>query len=254
MNPFSFDILTDEELQALLHQNPKAALAYTSMLNAMVRQTQTAAQAPAGIAAPLSPTPQSAQAPPPTPPAPAKADPFPSLEDCTRIEVTIWDNVDEHGNRPKGQTRYKAEIKGWTVDCTGIRAPRHQWRRNLSLYEKWPFTAKFEKLTITPEYVGLLNFIVDCGTQDTFYAMFGDKSGGTNYYDRQTIMFDMKGAQVSRGLLVIGEDAVRLDNWTRTQAGAEAKPLSDKIVAQCRWSKNECGWATDVAEVQLLKI
>lgn len=238
------DILSDDELDDLMLTNPKAAMVYMKMLNALVRQTEAAA--PVATA----PAPLATQSPPSSQPAAlaTAATPFPDLSVITRVEVTIWDNADEHGRRPKHQTRYKAEIKGWTIDCEGVKAPRHQWARNVSVYDRWPFTAKFEKLDLSDEYLRVLNHLVGHGSDPTRYAMLGDKSGGTNWYDRQVLMFDLTGASITRGLLWIGEDALELPPFVHHQAGQDRKPLHPKIVAQSRWSRDAGNWSTAVDE------
>lgn len=238
MNTTDLDILSDAELDELMATSPKAAMAYMKMLNAIMRQSQ---------AAPVTATP----APPiatAQPSAPASfgmnATPFPDPQTVSRIEVTIWDNADDDGRRPKGQTRYKAQIQAYVGDCEGVHAPRFQWKRSVFLYEKWTFTGKFEKLTLTPDYLQVLNHLVDAGSSAAHYAMLYDKAGGTNYYDRQVLMFNMAGKQIANGLLWIGDDGIELPPFVNYQAGQERLPLNKKIVGQSRWSREESGWST----------
>lgn len=231
MQPDNFELLSDEELAALLEQNPKAAVAYTRIVNMLIHQA---------AAAPTSTT----AAAPPAPTSSTKATPFPDLSTCTRIEATLWDNADENGKAPKHQTRYKVELKAWTIDCASKKSPPHQWARNLPVYERFPFTAKFEKLSLSDQYLQILNHLTDLGNADTHYAMLGDKMNGTNFYDRQVVMFNKAGTNVFKGLLVIGDLAVELPPWVRTQAGEAAKPLTSRIVAQSRWTPEETNWST----------
>lgn len=233
------DILSDDELDDLMQAKPRAAMVYMKMLNALMRETVIAEPVTSSppVSAPTQPSPQ------PAVPAMA-ATPFPDLSVVTRIEVTIWDNADEHGRRPKHQTRYKAEIKGWTIDCEGVKAPRHQWARNVSVYDRWPFTAKFENLDLSDGYLSVLNHLVNNGGEHTRYAMLGDKVGGTNWYDRQALMFDLNGGTVTRGLLWIGDDALELPPFVHHQAGQDRKALNSKIVAQSRWSREVSNWST----------
>lgn len=244
MSPNDLDILSDAELDDLMTTSPKAAMAYMKLLNALVRQTAAAPAIPVASA-----TPQVASALVPSAPQPLgmNATPFPDPETVSRIEVTIWDNADDEGRRPKGQTRYKAQIQAYVGDCEGVHAPRFQWKRSVFLYEKWTFTGKFEKLTLTPDYLQVLNHLVDAGSSAAHYAMLYDKAGGTNYYDRQVLMFDMAGKQVANGLLWIGDDGIELPPFVNYQAGQERLALNKKIVGQSRWSRDDSGWSTAIS-------
>lgn len=216
------EILSDEEIDELLEQNPKAARAYMKMLNQLLQ-------------------PGEPQVAPITPPA-LSAEPagLPALETLTRLELTIWDNADANGKRLRNQTRYKAELKAWTIDCAGVRAPRHQWCRNTPLYEKWPFTKQFDRRELSTEYVAALNVLVDHGSPDALFGMIGDKVGGTNFYDRQAIMIDLPAAAI-----LVGDDILHMPPFATTQAGTVQKRLHEKIAGQSRWSRDPSNWSTD---------